>query len=74
MMEWKKEYSVGIFKIDEQHQEIFKILNRLATSIEEGQERKTLSNILSDVVKHFGYHFTDEEIYLEGHPGFDAHH
>ena len=26
------------------------------------------------MVKHFSYHFTDEEVYLEGHPGFDAHH
>ena len=74
MVKWKTEYRVGIFKIDEQHQDIFKILNNLATAIEEDKDRKTLSYILSDVVKHFTYHFTDEEIYLEGHPDFDDHH
>ena len=72
-VEWKKEYCVGIFKMDEQYQDIFKILNKLATAIEEDKDRETLSYILSDLVKHFIYHFTDEEIYLEGHPGFNAH-
>jgi hemerythrin len=74
MVEWKTEYRVGIFKIDEQHQDIFKILNELATAIEEDKNRKTLSYILSDVVKHFSYHFTSEEIYLKSHPDFDDHH
>jgi hemerythrin len=74
MMEWKTKYHVGIFKIDEQHQDIFKILNKLATAIEEDKNREILSYILSDVVKHFNYHFTDEEIYLESHPDFDDHH
>jgi hemerythrin len=74
IVEWKTEYRVGIFKIDEQHQDIFRILNKLATAIEEDKDRKTLSYILSDGIKHFSYHFTDEEIYLEGHPDFDAHH
>jgi hemerythrin-like metal-binding protein len=60
MVEWKTEFSVGIFKIDSQHQDIFKILNKLATAIEEDKDRKILSYILSDVVKHFSYHFTDE--------------
>jgi hemerythrin len=74
MVEWKTENRVGIFKIDEQHQNIFRILNKLATAIEEDKDRKILLYILSDLVKHFNYHFTDEEIYLEVHPDFNDHH
>ncbi len=74
MVEWKTEYRVEVLKTDEQHQNIFKILNKLATAIEKDKDRKTLSYILSDLVKHFSYHFTHEEIYLECHPDFDAHH
>ena len=58
-IKWKKEYSVGIEEIDDQHKYFISLLNDLYNAIVEGksqEELKVLFQDLSDYAeKHFAY-------------------
>jgi hemerythrin len=73
-IEWKSSYVVSVKEIDSQHKKIFQLLNKLAVTVEAGKSHRDLAYILSDILNHFRYHFTSEEVYLEAHPDHDIHH
>ena len=74
IIEWKDDYLVGLGETDSQHKRIFQLLNKLASAVDVGKNRRNLPYILSDVLNHFRYHFTSEEVYLKDHPDYDVHH
>lgn len=74
IIEWKDDYIVGLKEIDKQHERIFQLLNKLAAAAEVGKSYRDLSYLLSEVLNHFRYHFTSEEVFLENHPDHDIHH
>ena len=55
---WKDEYSIGIEKLDRQHQHLFEITNKL---IEASDNSELISDILSEMTDYAKEHFTDEE-------------
>ena len=59
---WKPEYNIGINVVDEQHQEIVEVLNRLYAAIE-GSERPKgfLKTLIYDLNKYVVKHFAAEE-------------
>jgi hemerythrin len=74
MIAWKEDYTVGLREIDSQHKRISQLLNKLAVAVDARKNHRDLSYILADVLNHFRYHFTSEEVYLEDHPDYDVHH
>ena len=74
IIEWKTRYIVGVEEIDSQNKRIFQLLNKLAAAVDAGKSHRDLSYILSDVLNHFRYHFTSEDVFLEDHPDYDIHH
>ena len=56
-VEWKDEYTVGNGLIDEQHQELFAIVNRLHENLDDDQLKAEIMNLY----KHTREHFADEE-------------
>ncbi|MDH5299640.1 MAG: bacteriohemerythrin [Desulfobulbaceae bacterium] len=73
-IEWKDEYSVGVDRIDHQHQELFAIINRLAAAVESMPAPTAASATMHEMSKYLDKHFTAEEQFLERHPEFDRHH
>ena len=71
---WKPEYSVGIESIDLQHQELFRIVNKLADAVLGKYSPKAAANAMHEMSLYLGKHFTFEEPLLEKHPDFDSHH
>lgn len=73
-LEWSQDLSVGIEKIDKQHQELFKKSNELLEAIGANDKDKVIEVIdfLCDyVIEHFAY---EERIQLEyNYPAFEAH-
>ncbi len=43
--EWEEKYSVGIQSIDNQHKEIFRLLNKLFVALKSGQAAQTTIGI-----------------------------
>lgn len=71
--EWKPSYSVGIKSIDQQHMELFRIVNKLAEAISGKNAKGAAANTMHEMSMYIGQHFNFEEPLLEKHPQFDQH-
>lgn len=72
-LEWQKFYSVNVKEIDEQHQEIFKIINQI---FEVGHQKpEELKRIVKEMEDYSHYHFGVEEKYFKefNYADKDAH-
>ena len=58
---WQENYSVGIPLIDEQHQKLIHLLNKLASSLANQSEPVELKNIFYELALYAVYHFQTEE-------------
>lgn len=62
-LKWEDFYSVNVKEIDEQHQEIFKIINKL---LGDGSKNpKELLLIINEMEEYSYYHFAIEEKYFK---------
>jgi hemerythrin len=61
VFEWNDFYGIGIKLIDEQHKQLFNLVNSLhqATKIEKGKE--LLDSKLKELLEYVFYHFNNEE-------------
>ncbi|MGA2071741.1 MAG: hemerythrin domain-containing protein, partial [Sedimentisphaerales bacterium] len=67
---WKDEYSVGVEKIDHQHQHLFEIINKLIERPVSSDDSGLVSDILSEMVNYAREHFSTEEMLMRqyGYP------
>ncbi|BBD07548.1 bacteriohemerythrin [Desulfovibrio ferrophilus] len=74
-IEWTDKNKVNIEEVDDQHRQLFAILNRLHSSVVEGKEQGELFSILDELIEYTVYHFqTEEKLYIEhAFPGYEDH-
>ena len=74
-MTWSSLADTGIQMLDEQHQELFGVMERLRRMIEVGAARPLVEALLGDLVACTERHFATEETYMSrfGYPGFPQH-
>jgi hemerythrin-like metal-binding protein len=72
---WNSRYNTGIRLIDEQHQELFRIVDRLRRQVQEGADRKGIEALLEDLVASSERHFAEEETIMSrfGYPDLTQH-
>jgi hemerythrin-like metal-binding protein len=72
---WNTRSDTGIQIIDEQHQELFGVVDRLRRMIEEGAARGAVEILLGDLLACTERHFATEETYMSkfGYPDFPQH-
>jgi hemerythrin len=72
---WKEEYSVGIEKIDRQHQHLFELVNNLIDRSGSTDDVDLTSQMLTEMVNYAKEHFTDEENLMKeyGYPETESH-
>jgi len=58
---WQKNYSVGITEIDEQHQKLVQLINKLARGLLIQSSELELKNIFNELTLYAIYHFQSEE-------------
>jgi hemerythrin-like metal-binding protein len=75
MFTWSEEYSVGIQSIDNQHKELFKLLNKLLEAMKQGQASNVTTEIIMDLEKYAIIHFQKEEFFFHrfNFSGADEH-
>lgn len=64
LVEWKDEFSVEIAEIDEQHQSLFSLINRLYEGLVRGQDKELLGPVLAELEDYTRVHFKAEEDYF----------
>lgn len=75
LVEWKPEYSVGIETIDNDHRQLFSLLNQVHLSQSGRQSHAALNHILGELDYYAQTHFREEEALMKryGYPEFAAH-
>ena len=67
LIQWNKEYSVGIRKLDNQYKRIIKILNHAVGQQFQAPDEKAIEEILDDLQDYMKEHFKTEEEYMLKH-------
>jgi len=74
---WNKNFETGIAQIDEQHQVIIKLINKMATYIGNQSDTHSLDSVFTELTNYTIYHFESEELvwekYLSADSSFDEH-
>jgi hemerythrin-like metal-binding protein len=75
MISWDEKFSVGVDKIDEQHQTFFDLINKLEALTEERNFEERLPLLLNEIVEYAALHFKTEEAYMENahYPDLETH-
>lgn len=58
---WEQKYSVGVKKIDNQHKELFRMLNKLIKNRNANVNSAEISETLNEMMDYALYHFKTEE-------------
>ena len=61
LIEWSEEYSVGIESLDEQHQNLVNIINKLDEARKRGKGSKIMNQVLNEIIGYTQEHFSFEE-------------
>lgn len=74
-MQWKDEYAPGIFVVDSQHKQRFRLCNELDEILKSGVNPDIIDVMLVHLGKYAVRHFAMEEKYMrdEEHPGLEEH-
>jgi len=67
VIEWSDELSVGIGNIDEQHDQLFKLMAELDSAIREHKATEKIEDILTMLFNYAQIHFATEEELLMKH-------
>ncbi len=75
MAEWTPDLAVGIPKIDEQHQELYRQINKLIDACNEGKGKEAVGEVITFLGDYVVRHFKCEEEYMQKHnyPEFAKH-
>jgi hemerythrin len=75
-VQWSDKFSVGVEELDQQHQRMIQMLNRLLSRREQvDTHSETISDLINDMTHYAQEHFTTEEYMMEvyGYPGLEEH-
>jgi hemerythrin len=72
---WKSDLSVFVERIDDQHKELYRRLDRFMDSVLQGEGKHEVAQILTFLIDYCVIHFGTEELYMQkhGYPGYLAH-
>jgi len=72
---WTQKMSVGMAKIDKEHQGLFDIINQLHAAMLAGRGNQTLRPVLANLAEYTKFHFGHEEelLRMHGYPGLADH-
>lgn len=76
LLEWNKNFELGIALIDKQHQKWIQFINELYKAIMQNSVEETLAETFKKLIEYTDYHFGFEEKYMKefNFPFFDTHH
>ena len=75
MFTWKADMSVGVKELDDHHTRLFDLINKLDSSLAQGDGVQTTREVLVEVANYTIYHFFAEEALMarHGYPDYASH-
>lgn len=65
IMKWSDDLSVQITEIDQQHQRLIELINKLHEAMLAKQGKQVVSQIIDELAAYTVYHFQTEEKYMQ---------
>lgn len=74
-IEWDDRLTVGVEEVDNQHKEMIRIANVLFTSINNGEDKQYIRDIVDELRMYTEYHFESEQNHMRRskYPRLDEH-
>lgn len=74
-VEWSDHFCIGDDRVDQEHQDIFELVNELQSAIDRQESMDKLAMMLEQLAEHTIAHFQHEESLMQDHayPGLDRH-
>lgn len=75
LLDWKDAFSVNVSAIDEEHQKLFDIINRLHTAMTKREAGNIIADTFAELVNYTKTHFAHEEEMMESinYPKLNEH-
>jgi len=75
LFKWYKQYSVNNDTLDEHHQTLFRIMNKLYANSIDNESTYSLEPIIKELESYTNYHFSAEEQHMRetGYKDLDSH-
>ncbi|MFZ0793924.1 MAG: bacteriohemerythrin, partial [Candidatus Korobacteraceae bacterium] len=72
---WNSSYSVKVKRFDEDHQQLFDIINELHEGMKAGRSKDVMHDVLTKLLRYTERHFTAEEAVMKdlGYAQLPAH-
>jgi hemerythrin len=72
---WKDDYSVGVGAMDNQHKQLFALINQLYEAMQKSATNDAMKTVLPGLLNYTKNHFAAEEKLIQqaGYPEFEAH-
>jgi hemerythrin-like metal-binding protein len=72
---WKEQYSVGIKLFDDQHKQLFELINGLVGSLKKEKGDQGFEKAVNGLIDYTNEHFHTEEMYMRryNYPGVEEH-
>ena len=72
---WRPEYETGFSTVDEQHQHLFDIINRLHQAMSQGHGKDVIKETLDEMIEYTVEHFAMEEKLMreQEYPSYQEH-
>ena len=61
ILTWNKQLVLGIEAVDKQHKHLLELINQLDEAIALGQDKKSMTDVVNDLIDYTVYHFRHEE-------------
>lgn len=74
-LEWSQEFSVGVEEIDDQHKELFIMINNLDLAMKQGRAKEEVVRLVGFLENYGVIHFGTEEKYMVSYndPDYQLH-
>jgi hemerythrin len=75
MLQWSSALSVNVREIDEQHQKLINLINKLNDAMLQRRAKEEMGSIINELLRYTVVHFSLEEGYFDkfGYPDTPAH-
>lgn len=75
ILPWTPDYSIGVFRLDEEHQEMVVLVNKLFESLLQGTNTRKIDAYIEELRDKTNTHFRTEEIVMRetSYPDIEAH-
>jgi hemerythrin len=65
LLAWHVDYSLGLPQIDEQHQHIFNLMNRVWMALNIADDQQATAKLLDELCDFAQTHFDEEEVFMD---------